>query len=549
MVMHKAVSQKQLSRRSFARGSLGILALAALGSPLLAACSPGAQGGAAGTQGKGALPDFIRYEGVTPDLKGTDLGIPDVFYRYPAQPVKALAQAPGDGKAITSMVQTSSPIPPGVDKNAYWQELNRRLGSDLQISMTPATDYPSKFATVVAGDTLPDIFQVARGANSVPQLLQAKAANLTEHLSGNAIKDYPFLANIPSESWSAAMFGGEIFAIPIPRGVLQSTIQYRREDLLAAKGITAQPASFQDYLSLCKELSDPKANTWALTQVPINFIAQTLNVPNGWREENGQLTNKDETPEMKEALEAGRRMFAEGVVNPDAFAANAGQYKQWFLAGTAYFTGDSYSAWPAYYQQAAGQEGFKISALDVPGFDGGKGSLWIGSPTHSVVAFNKNAGDRLETFLQVANWLAAPFGTEEYLFRKYGVKGVHYQLSGTDPVPLDSGVGQTQLGQQYLADAPTVLYLPGEEDVVKAQYEQMNRVLPDGSASPVEGLYSETEVRKGSQLEKKLRSVRDDILQDRQPVAAWDDAVKEWRSGGGDKIRSELEEALAASKA
>lgn len=119
----------------------------------------------------------------------------------------------------------------------------------------------------------------------------------------------------------------------------------------------------------------------------------------------------------------------------------------------------------------------------------------------------------------------------------------------TDPVPLDSGVGQTQLGQQYLADAPTVLYLPGEEDVVKAQYEQMNRVLPDGTSSPVEGLYSETDVRKGGQLEKKLRSVRDDILQGRQPVTAWDDAVKEWRSGGGDKIRAELEEALAASKA
>ncbi|HEY9290206.1 MAG TPA: ABC transporter substrate-binding protein, partial [Microlunatus sp.] len=495
-----------VNRRRFLSGSLGIAALAAGGTGLLSGCSSSSSTTAgSGSGATGTPPTYVHYDGVKPDLAGTEAGVPDAFYHYPEKPVSAFDKAPGDGKPITAMAQTSEPIPPAMGSNPYWQELNKQLGSELKIAMTTATDYDAKFATVVAGgDELPDIFQVSRGATAVPQLMASKALDLTEYLSGDAAKDYPYLANIPSASWKHAMFDGKIYAVPIPRGALQSTIIYRRDDLLSKLGIDTEPSDFSDFFDLCKEITNPKKNVWALSQAPTNYVMQMLKVPNGWAEEGGKLTSKWESPQIKDALDASRKTVEAGVIAPDSFAANANQYKQWFMSGTTYLTGDSYSAWPAYYAQSTSVKDFALSAMGFPGFDGGKGSIWLRSPTHSIVGINKESADRAKTLLSVMNWLAAPFGTEEYLFRKYGIANRNYKLEGTDPVQDQGKVGETFLGIQYLADAPPVLYLPGAEDTIKGQYEQMKSVIPDGTPDPTEGLYSETNTRIGGKIGEKL---------------------------------------------
>lgn len=535
-----------VNRRRFLSGSLGIAALAAGGTGLLSGCSSSSSTTAgSGSGATGTPPTYVHYDGVKPDLAGTEAGVPDAFYHYPEKPVSAFDKAPGDGKPITAMAQTSEPIPPAMGSNPYWQELNKQLGSELKIAMTTATDYDAKFATVVAGgDELPDIFQVSRGATAVPQLMASKALDLTEYLSGDAAKDYPYLANIPSASWKHAMFDGKIYAVPIPRGALQSTIIYRRDDLLSKLGIDTEPSDFSDFFDLCKEITNPKKNVWALSQAPTNYVMQMLKVPNGWAEEGGKLTSKWESPQIKDALDASRKTVEAGVIAPDSFAANANQYKQWFMSGTTYLTGDSYSAWPAYYAQSTSVKDFALSAMGFPGFDGGKGSIWLRSPTHSIVGINKESADRAKTLLSVMNWLAAPFGTEEYLFRKYGIANRNYKLEGTDPVQDQGKVGETFLGIQYLADAPPVLYLPGAEDTIKGQYEQMKSVIPDGTPDPTEGLYSETNTRIGGKIGEKLDTMITEILQGRKQVSEWDAAVAEWRSSGGDKIRGEFEELL-----
>ena len=53
-----------------------------------------------------------------------------------------------------------------------------------------------------------------------PELLRAKFADLTEHLSGDAVKEYPFLANLPTESWRTCVFNGGIYGLPVPRAAV-----------------------------------------------------------------------------------------------------------------------------------------------------------------------------------------------------------------------------------------------------------------------------------------------------------------------------------------
>jgi len=67
----------------------------------------------------------------------------------------------------------------------------------------------------------------------------------------------------------------------------------------------------------------------------------------------------------------------------------------------------------------------------------------------------RTSDTRIKELLKIANWLAAPFGTEEYLFRKFGIPGVHYNMVNNSPVQTQAGITQTVLGIRYLVDAPT----------------------------------------------------------------------------------------------
>ena len=122
-----------VSRRTFLGGGLAAAAVAVTGTPLLAGCASDKKNTAAANAAV-KLPTYTKYGEIKPDLPGTDVVL-DGFLKYPANPVKAITDVPGDGKPITFLTNIPGAIPPAVDKNQFWQALNQRLGSELQISM------------------------------------------------------------------------------------------------------------------------------------------------------------------------------------------------------------------------------------------------------------------------------------------------------------------------------------------------------------------------------------------------------------------------------
>ncbi|MFC7375620.1 extracellular solute-binding protein [Brachybacterium sp. GCM10030267] len=523
------------------------------GAGVLAACSNEGRGGipAEFANAPVELPDHIPFEGATPDLPGdAESGLMDGYFEYPAEPRVATSGTPGDGKEIASLVRTDSPVPPSVSRNAFWQELNSRLGSDLRLNIVPGPDWEQKFATIVAGDSLPDLFCVDSGTPQLPQFIDASAVDLTPHLSGTKIADYPFLANIPTETWRPTALNGKIMGVPIPRGVMSTFILYKRQDLLEAKGITEDPNDFEEFLDLCKELTAPQENVWALGSVPLDLIRQMLGIPNTWMEQDGSLIRNFEHEAQREALEAARRLVEAGVLNPDTFAAQGNDVKNWFGSGRSYFTWDTFSAWPQFHREQTSGEDFAMAAMRTPDYDGTGGTAcsWLSNPTYGISAIRKDAEDRVETLLSVLNWLAAPFGTEEYLFRVYGSAGVHYDLDGTDPVLTQRGTSETPLGFRYLTDAPWPIYVPGNPQSTQNWYDGQKVAVGYGSANPTLGLYSETDTERGGAITGRIDDLTSDILQGRKPVDAWPDGVKTWKAEGGDQIRDELEQAMADRK-
>lgn len=538
-----------IDRRRFLAGTAGVT-LAAAAGPLLSACSSSSTGGDSAAQAAAnagvALPAYVPYTGTKPDLDGSAKGVLAGYFGYPQQRVAGVPGKPAAGGKVTALVNLFTPVPPATGGNPYWQELNRRLGTTLALNMVPDASYLQKLATTLAGGDLPDLVQIRLDQPQRAPILKAEFADLTEYLSGDAVKKYPFLANIPTDSWRACVYNGGIYALPTPRPVVGS-IMFCRDDLIRAKSLNHSPKDFQEFTDLCTGLTDAKNKQWALgfgAAGPLStwaFVMQMLGAPNEWRAEGGKFVSWFETDEATKAVGDLRTLVKKGVFHPDSFAATSDP-RVWFGTGKTALNRDGAAAWDI----LAGTYKVGVGALVAPKYDGGGDARhFAGGPTFALTALKKT-GDkkRIDQLLSLANWLAAPLGTEERLFRDYGVEGQDFTFVDGVPTLNDHGKKYVALPLDYLVDGPPFLG-PGDADRVRAQHDYQVRVVPGLVRSAAVGLYSDTDTTKKSQIQKLMQDVLGQIMQGNKPVSAWGEAVKNWRVQGGDKIRAEYEAAYA----
>jgi len=174
-----------------------------------------------------------------------------VYANYPKTPVRSVTTPPGKGGEINALTNTVNAPPPPLDQNPAWQEVNKQLGTTPKINVVPSSDYPPKLNTTIAGNDLPDLLYVYQGGPtpvaSLLQLLEAKFADLTPFLAGDAVKDYPNLANLPTYNWqgTGTIYGQSIWGVPIPRSVLASSM-YVHQEMLDAIAAPA-PKSADDF--------------------------------------------------------------------------------------------------------------------------------------------------------------------------------------------------------------------------------------------------------------------------------------------------------------
>ena len=183
--------------------------------------------------------------------------------------------------------------------------MNKELGVSLKIPSISTADYPTRLNTVVAGSDVPDIVAAAIFSTTMPNIgdfLNATCADLTPYLSGDAIKEYPNLANLPSTAWPPMVFNNKIMAVPIAAGgVRTSPLLLARWGDLERAGITSI-SSPDEFMGIAKQLNNP-GTRWALgANTFVNWLAMAYGAPNGWRESGGKFTKDYETPEFKEAV-------------------------------------------------------------------------------------------------------------------------------------------------------------------------------------------------------------------------------------------------------
>ncbi|MFI6345995.1 ABC transporter substrate-binding protein [Streptomyces sp. NPDC050560] len=533
-----------LSRRNLLRAGAGVAAAAGL-----AGCGDGGPAARAGDNAKVRLPDHVPYKGVAADLPATDKGVLAGYFHYPEHPRPAAPDGPpAKGPSIRVMTITYNPVPPPAGKNPMWRRLNETLGTDLEFEISPATDYAQKFPLTIAGGQLPDGMLVLPTAAAQSQMMPALFEDLSPHLSGPAVRAYPYLANIPAKSWADSVIAGGLYGLPMPRLNSGSAMMYRA-DIFAKKGVDPHPGSFREFFRLCTDVSDPKHAKYAIGDplFALYFVLEMVGGANLWREKGGRFTYwVEELDLLHRALDAMRQLVKAGAVHPDGFtiAGNA-KTKDWFGTGQTAVNYDGITGWNNYLDQyGATDPDFAIDAMVAPGFDGGPGTHWAGLSSFAMLCLKKAPRQRIEQLLRAFDLMAAPFGTDHYLLRKYGVPGHDFHWKGHDPLLTPEGVLDIGLPTGFTTDAPQSIYYPKNTDAVRKQYAFQQRATAVLVPNSAEGLYSETDVTLGGAAVELLRE--GPIKGYMRGSTDWGelrDAVRDWRRKVGDKARAEFEKA------
>ncbi|MFE2260983.1 extracellular solute-binding protein [Streptomyces griseosporeus] len=543
-----AASSPAPSRRSFLASSAVAAAAVAGGMPLLAACGGSDTGSREGTtSGKDAkklLPAYIAGNVVAPDIPARNGSAVGFTKKLDLATLKtSVPKKLGKGGRVTVM----SPFwgSPPKQGNAYYRAMNDLIGVDVVWQNQDGNTYDQKLGAVLASSDVPDVV-VVPGWNmggKIPSAIIGKFADLGPYLSGDAVKEYPNLAAIPTDAWQRSLFGGKLRGLPMPAPSVPSVVPLYRQDIFAKEGYEL-PKSCDEFLALAKEITNARAKRWACldmkwTAFQAFGVLSGSEKPLGWNLVDGKLVNRIETEEFLEALEWSRKLFAAGVVHPDSkLGKNAPDPGPKFAAGEFLIYPNNISQWwGRTAEQATQNPEFKIWGMDVWGHDGGHPTLWAEQPAGIFAFVNKKASESVvRDVLAVANVTAAPYGTKEYMMTNYGVEGTHYTVKDGVPTKTDQGNLEVMNAYVMVASPAATIAHPDFPDVAKGQVEWQQRMGAFTRKSSFWGMQI-TEPARYTNLSNDVEQLEDDIVRGRKKISDMQQFVSDWKSKGGDKLR------------
>jgi putative aldouronate transport system substrate-binding protein len=509
------------------------------------------------------LPTYAPYAGAKPDSPGSPDGMVDPGYKaYPTTRPKSVTSTPGDGSEINIMTYTGGPVPAALDSNPGWQEVNKRVGSPLKMNMTPFADYfGTKLQVTIAGGELPDLFFIIAdpGITLVPEFFNAKVADLTPYLSGDAVQDYPNLAAIPTRAWKTTVYDAKIYGVPVP---LRPYFWWYwvHQELLDQAGLK-QPTNADEMKQHLTQFTQPNAGIWGIgvEAGPIyayglwmGLFTSIFGAPNNWAVDpsSGRFTATFETDQYKAATSYVKDLFAASVFHPDSSNYNTISARDAFQARKFAYRYDGLEMYGYRQPPVPLTPAPNIQLVKPFGATGGPGSYWFGRPNFGFVVMPKTLSpDRTKLLLRVLNYLAAPFGTEEDLLLRFGVKDIEWtDAGGNGPLFTDKGKADFMPWRNIVAPAP-VAYLPVNAPEFPALLQQWESQLAAvGVEDASVGLVSRTYAQKGATANRTLGDGFDDIITGRRPFSDYDGLVKDWLDNVGTTAKTEYQQAYTAAQ-
>jgi putative aldouronate transport system substrate-binding protein len=534
--------------------------------PLLAACGLAPQASSAPTSAAGAnsakvkAPSYVPIQdGPKADLPARADGVDAGYFTFPQALFKSVKQAPGHGEDVTLMTNLIQGAVVALEQNSAWQAVNKDMGLTVRQRLYGSGDYRNGLSTTIAGDDLPDTIYnpPQKYIPNLPSFLQAKMTDLTPYLAGDAVKEYPNLANIPTPCWAETVVNGAIYGVPVPRAPFLNAFLVR-QDLVDQAGLTL-PTSADDFKRFLVALTNAQQNQFGIASAgffglnPQAPLLMVFGAPNNWGlDGSGTLVKDYETDQYKAAVSFARDLWSAGVWHPDSRTLTGTTLSTALRGGQAVVASHSFGALIAQWSLLAAENpAARLRVIHPFSADGKTKPIYHTGPSNFGMSFVKKASDdRVKLVLRVLNYIASPFGSQERTLLDYGVEGVHYNRNAQGiPVLTDKGKAEVLSTWKYITNNPEVLFSPDRSQEYATNIQEDEKAMADvGIPDPTLGLYSATYAAQQALLDQAMTDGVSDIVVGRAPLSNLDGLVRDWRNNGGDKARGEYQDALAAAK-
>ena len=554
-------------RSPFRRRSLfkaaGIGAAGAAGLPMIAACSDieSGSGTSQATEGFDFLPTYKEWPlPVEPDLVGEPPNHPSGFTSYP-EPVQAITDLPsGSGEFEITVPMWGEP--PSQDDPYFAALFEAWGGTKVNLRQADGNTFAETSVQWLQANEFGDgimMFSWMLGSHTnFQETVVNTFYDLTDIVSGDIADRWPLLAGQPNSSWGQSVWSTDaedpdtarVFGIPSSFSGGPGNAMFARTDLLEAANL-AMPTTVAELLDLAREWSDDSAGQWAFAGLDwYTGMWFGLAGGDGWiyDEEQDKLIHNCERPEYTEWLEFRRTAWDEKLVHPDVPTGTLdvqGLHK----AGTILFQQDGISWWQSFTDQVAGgQAEGEIAPLGPLSASGRTPLVHVNFSVDGWTFLSKDLEqEQVEEFLDVCNFMSAPYGTTEYEIINYGLEGEHFTY-GEDgvPVPTELGVSIVQAPVNHKTMSGHVQqFLTGTPDMVQKRFDYNASVLEYAEQNIFEGMRVEgpADFKAASQT---LTDQQNDVAFGRAELSSIPDMVETFLNNGGEAAREHFTAAYKA---
>ncbi|NOU98134.1 extracellular solute-binding protein [Paenibacillus sp. LMG 31456] len=437
---------------------------------------------------------------------------------------------------ISIMTTFYSPEPPD-ENNSISKEIEKRTNTKLKFSWLSPNNYEEKMNVTLSSGDMPDLMLVSDPFAPVIRKAAAQGAfwDVTELYS-----KYPKLAEFPKDSWELTkMEDGKNYGIPRVRPTEGGGFPYVRKDWLDKLGIPV-PQTIDEVYKVWKAFveNDPDGNGKADTIGYAAYVAQdgmgsigwvesAFNGTNGsWKLVNGKLVNINILPETKDSLIFLNKAYMEKLIPEDFAILKATQAKDMMKASKSGMGSDTpEAAWePTQELRKTNPKADVLPLASINGFtnkDTGFNGMYV---------INKKVPEaKLKKIMEMLDYGATD---EAWDLVSFGLKDTHY-------TEKDGNKVFTELGQKELVTQGAFKQLLYKNDKYQRafrngmpnDYLERNKKVIDERAKVSQsnlsvGLYSETALTVGPEINKKIQDMKTKIIYGKEPITAWDEFVK-----------------------
>jgi putative aldouronate transport system substrate-binding protein len=429
-------------------------------------------------------------------------------------------------------------------------ELEKKTNSSLNITWIPTNTLNERTKITLASGDIYDMMYV----DSVydPQFVQAALAGAFWDLTPY-IKEYKNLSGLPAEAWENTRINGKNYGVPRPRPLDGGgAMPMIRKDWIEKLGLQ-MPQTLDELYMVAKAMTekDPdgngKADTYGFAgNVEFNemgsysWVEQTYTMTKGkWQLKEGKLSPTFFDPRIKDSLEYLKKAYDEKVLPPDFAVLKFSQARDNFMGNKAGILGSAVK--PQWlFMEAILKIDPKADVYPLPYISGPDGSFASKSSGYlGIYAIPKSIPEaKMKKIVAVMD-----LGVTDEVsnIANYGLKDIHYKVAEGDSTYIIFTEQAVKDNIPVIVNNTSNLFTSYNNyfnafyaGIPREYYERNKKVIDERSkmsiADPAEGIFSNTYLMIGPDIEKKMQDLKVKIILGKEPMSAWDSFVAKLKS-------------------